>query len=257
MSYLIAVHTDQGISKQSNQDSLCVKEAHTLIGGVAMAVLCDGMGGLAKGEVASASVILAFSKWFDEELPKQIMRNNYEDDIKRRWNEMIHLENEKIGRFGKAEGIQLGTTATILLVINDRRFLIAHVGDSRAYCLNEKMIRQLTEDQTVVASEIRAGRLTKEEAAVDPRQSVLLQCIGASRQVIPQFLKGKVGKNHMFLLCSDGFRHMVSDEEMHGVLSPLLLENEESMENGLVRLTELNKERKETDNISSILLKIV
>lgn len=257
MSYLAAAHTDQGISKQSNQDSLCVKEANTLIGGIVMAVLCDGMGGLAKGEVASASVILAFAKWFDEELPRQITLDNYEEDIKLRWNEIIQAENEKIGRFGKGEDIQLGTTLTALLIINSEKFLIAHVGDSRAYYLDGEKIQQITEDQTVVASEVKAGRLTREEALLDPRQSVLLQCIGASRQVIPQFIEGSIERNGMFLLCSDGFRHVVSDTELHEVLNPRFINDEESMKNGIVRLTQLNKDRKETDNISSILLKIV
>ena len=65
MNYLTAVHTDVGIRKKTNQDSALVMEATTDKGNVLLTVVCDGMGGLAKGEVASAAVIDAFSKWFE------------------------------------------------------------------------------------------------------------------------------------------------------------------------------------------------
>lgn len=67
MNYIGTAVTDIGISKKTNQDSVCVKIAESeKHGQVAMVVLCDGMGGLAKGELASATVIRAFSKWFDD-----------------------------------------------------------------------------------------------------------------------------------------------------------------------------------------------
>ena len=69
MDLLTALYTDTGIRKKTNEDSLCLKLADTALGKVALAVVCDGMGGLSKGEVASASVVKAFSNWFDAELP--------------------------------------------------------------------------------------------------------------------------------------------------------------------------------------------
>ena len=72
MNYLTAVHTDVGIRKKTNQDSALVMEATTDKGNVLLTVVCDGMGGLAKGEVASAAVIDSFSKWFENDLTKLV-----------------------------------------------------------------------------------------------------------------------------------------------------------------------------------------
>ena len=65
MEYIATYHTDVGTRKETNQDSLAIKVVNTKEGNVAFAIVCDGMGGLAKGEVASKEVIEAFCTWFD------------------------------------------------------------------------------------------------------------------------------------------------------------------------------------------------
>ena len=70
MDFMISAYTDVGIVKETNQDSLSVMILNTPQGRMAFAVLCDGMGGLAKGEVASACMIRLFSEWFQRELPQ-------------------------------------------------------------------------------------------------------------------------------------------------------------------------------------------
>lgn len=257
MSYLAAVHTDPGLVKKINQDSLCVMEAQTSAGQILMAVICDGMGGLKKGEVASASVAHAFSEWFTQELPAQVTGINYWQQIQSRWRQLLLDENQKIERYGKTQGIQLGTTASALLLVDEKRYLIAHVGDSRIYRLDDWEICQMTEDQTVTASEMRAGRLTPQQAENDPRRSVLLQCVGASPKMQPDMLEGEVQGNQAFLLCSDGFRQKLSSEELYEKLRPSAVQDEEKMEKNLLWLTELGKERQEKDNISSILIQVV
>ena len=64
MNYNIALHTDVGIRKETNQDSMCVKQAETEKGQILLAIICDGMGGLSQGELASATVVRDFDKWF-------------------------------------------------------------------------------------------------------------------------------------------------------------------------------------------------
>ena len=92
--------------------------------------------------------------------------------------------------------------------------------------------------------------MTPEEAKLDPRRSVLLQCVGASATVTPDFLKGKVLENSVYLICSDGFRHQISEEEIMEKLSPTLGRTLDELKYGCVYLTELDKNRKETDNIT-------
>ena len=74
MALMTAYATDVGIEKNTNQDSLSIQTAQTDRGTVILAVVCDGMGGLQKGELASANVILAFRKWFEEKLPEELYR---------------------------------------------------------------------------------------------------------------------------------------------------------------------------------------
>ena len=70
MNFLTSSYTDVGTRKKTNQDSMIIMEAATDFGNALFASVCDGMGGLAKGEVASATVIKAFGDWFEKELPK-------------------------------------------------------------------------------------------------------------------------------------------------------------------------------------------
>ena len=72
MKYIVAAETDIGITKKVNQDSVCVKNAETKQGKAALVMVCDGMGGLSKGELASAEVIRSFSDWFDYELAYEL-----------------------------------------------------------------------------------------------------------------------------------------------------------------------------------------
>ncbi|GGA79671.1 PP2C family protein-serine/threonine phosphatase [Ornithinibacillus halotolerans] len=254
MEILTAAHTDIGIQKSTNQDSLCIKMAETSVGKVVLAVICDGMGGLSKGEVASATVIHAFSKWFDQELPTQLAKDQW-STIQNRWEQIIQEQNERIGAHGRAIRSNLGTTLTAMLLIDSKFMLVGHVGDSRVYRLDSEL-RQLTEDQTVVARDIKQGRITPEQAKTDPRRNVLLQCIGASNQVRPEFFEGRASAGEVYLLCSDGFRHKISEEEIYSTFAPANLSTEDEMETRAVRMVELVKERQETDNISVVIVKI-
>lgn len=188
MNFYTASHTDVGIKKDKNQDSYCILQAETPKGTVLLAMVCDGMGGLDKGEVASASIITAFKAWFCEKLPYTLSSDTYYDDVKYEWDRIIKTQNQEIAAYGRAHCIQLGSTVTAMIVFEDGKYLIGHVGDSRAYKISNSEISILTKDQTIVANEVRLGKLTPEEAARDPRRNVLLQCVGASRIVEPEYV---------------------------------------------------------------------
>ena len=147
----------------------------------------------------------------------------------------------------------MGTTIVAMLIMNDHYYLM-NVGDSRAYLLADQLY-QLTKDQTFVQYEIDAGRLTEEEAKYHPQRNVLLQCVGASEVVTPDFYEGPVYPDTVFMLCSDGFRHIITPEEIYQYLNPSVLVDENVMKNNAVYLTELNKQRREVDNISVALIR--
>ena len=133
--------------------------------------------------------------------------------------------------------------------------MIGHVGDSRAYHLENQLI-QLTEDHTFVAREVQKGRMTPEQAVHDSRRNVLLQCIGVNEFFEMQFLEGNIRQGEAILLCSDGFRHMITPDEIYENLKPDGMHNESDIRSKLQKLVQLNKQRQETDNISAVYIKL-
>lgn len=256
MEYIATYHTDVGITKKTNQDSLAIKIVETKDGMVAFSVVCDGMGGLSKGELASKELINAFAKWFDDTLVDEIEKGLFEENrLIEQWNSIIQIQNKRLGEYGQKNNIMLGTTVSALLLYKNQ-YYIAHVGDSRIYNLAQG-VTQLTNDQTFIAREIAAGRMTEEQAKVDSRRSVLLQCVGASPVVEPEFTKGIVYRNSVYMICSDGFRHKISDEEIFEKIGPNAAIDEEKMKYGCIFLTELVKKRRETDNITVALIRTI
>lgn len=253
MNFLTSAITDVGISKQTNQDSLLLKSANTKIGNIVLGVICDGMGGLSKGELASATVIKAFSDWFNTKLP-QLIEYGIEDDLLvRQLTNLIREQNQLVMNYGKSAGINLGTTVCAILITEDR-YCCVNVGDSRCYEISDDYI-QMTKDQTLVQREIDYGILTPEQAKVDPRRSVLLQCVGCNENVNPEFCFGTPKPNATYMLCSDGFRHEITEEEIKSKLHPNLLLNKDNINTNAIELIELNKSRGETDNITTLIIR--
>lgn len=253
MKYIGLALTDTGISKKTNQDSICLNIAETKQHGqVVLAMICDGMGGLSKGELASATVIKEFAKWFDIQLPIRLQHFKIHE-IAREWDQLIKELNTKILEYGEQNRCTLGTTLTALLMIKDK-YLIAHVGDTRVYKITSN-IELVTEDQTFVAREVRRGRMTSEQAASDSRKNMLLQCVGASKNVTPEMLFGEVEQDTVYMICSDGFRHKISNQEMLQYLQVSAMYTKEQMKINGKYLINLVKERNEKDNISVVLVK--
>lgn len=251
MHFTVTADTDVGIIKETNQDSIVVRHGKYSGGEVLMAVVCDGMGGLEKGELASATVIRAFLQWFGEELAYEL-ENLDMRVIGARWSLMLKELNARILEYGQARGISLGTTFTGMLFVGEQ-YVIVHVGDTRAYQIG-KGIRQITADQTFVAQEIERGDMTAEQAKTDKRRNMLLQCVGASDLLKPDVLVGRTEKG-VYMLCSDGFRNEVAKREIFDAFNPARSVSREAMHTNARRLIELAKERQEKDNISVILIR--
>lgn len=253
MDFLTAFHTDVGIKKKTNQDSLLIQQAQTEIGHVLLAVICDGMGGLAKGEVASACMIQAFSDWFRTELPQMLSAGLQPEALRQSWENLVGAVNQKITNYSISNSVSMGTTCAALLIVNNV-YYIMNIGDSRIYLISDN-IYQLTKDQTYIQQEMDAGRMTYEESLRDPQRNVLLQCVGASPVIQPDFFMGDVQINQCYMLCCDGFRHVVTPQELFQYLNPMAAPNVETMQQNMVYLTELNKQRRETDNITVALIR--
>lgn len=250
MNYVFACCTDRGTGRRHNQDSLLVKQAVYKKEQVLLAMVCDGMGGLKRGEVASAALVRSFSEWFEQKLPQLLKPSLDEAELFRSWDMLLQEMDRRIEAYGQRRHFQLGTTVTAMLFAG-KAYYIMHVGDSRAYEVR-RGIRQLTRDQTLVQQEVECGLLTRDEAEKDVRRNVLLQCVGASGKVKPACKKGTLHRDTVYMLCCDGFRHMVSEKEMWKGLRPSMMKEKRMMEKRLADLIRMNQDRGEQDDISVI-----
>lgn len=250
MHYRVTADTDIGTVKATNQDSICVFHADSVRGEIVMAIVCDGMGGLAKGELASATVIRAFEKWFHDELKHEL----YQLDMRviaNKWELLLKELNLKIMEYGKQYRVNLGTTFTGMLIVGSAYFAV-HIGDTRLYHIDRDIV-QLTEDHTVVAQKIKRGEITPDQAESDLHRNVLTQCVGASNKIVPQVLFGNADQG-VYMICSDGFRHKISEKEIRNAFQKDLLSEQDAMHAQAKRMISLVKQREEHDNISVILI---
>jgi len=268
MKIKAVIATDKGIVKSVNQDATMVKVANSKeYGRVALAAICDGMGGLESGEVASSMMIKVLSNWFEETLPKLLVaggdtarldndasKEDITNTIIRQLIEVVDYANDSIVAYGKDRGIELGTTVVAFLSI-DKKFVIMNVGDSRIYSKSyDKDSVCITHDQSVVQKMIDEGKMTKEEAANSDKKSILLQCVGVGNVVVPEFKKGYISLDTSFLLCSDGFWRLLDNKEIDAALKEAISYDEEKINHKLNDMIYTLKNRNETDNISAIMI---
>jgi len=251
MEFYISGSTNSGIKKDTNDDSFFVKRMKTSIGNVVFACVCDGMGGLEKGDLASATVVYSFDEWLHHELPMLTTRKIDEDVLAEQWQKIIEKDNEKIRAYGQEQSISLGTTLTALL-LTEKRYYAVNVGDTRAYRIKGKKLNQITKDHSLVQHEIDNKRMTVEAAKTARIKNVLTQCIGVKEAVYPDFYFGKTTKDTTFFLCTDGFRHKLTDEEMVDNLSARNFTTEDDMKGKEELLIGYNMERRESDNITVV-----
>lgn len=217
----IAAHTSKGPVRRTNQDACCVEVAQTKFGDAVMAVVCDGVGGLASGEVASAFVVGAFDHWFGVAFPELLsaMSQGYEDaSIEDSWRILLGSLNERLQAQGLANGERLGTTFTGVLACSGK-YMVGHVGDCRLYRVVGDQATRITEDQTLVAYEVARGLLSDEQARVDSRRNVILQAVGATPVLRPAFYRGTCDACDLFVVCSDGAYRTAGDEGIRSAFS--------------------------------------
>lgn len=251
MEIIASYYTDVGSVKEINQDSLSVKVVNSPRGKIVFALVCDGMGGLEQGELASKEVVVAFNNWFATQFAQMVTENTFtQQSVDDQWQDLIETLNSRLSEYADNQGMMMGTTLSALLIYKGDYF-ICHVGDSRIYHITQS-VNRITQDHTLVAKEIEMGVLTEEEALVDPRRSILLQCVGASGVVEPQYERGTITGETTFLLASDGFIHMISEEEIYQYFRPEVLTDKDKITDICEKTTCLVKERGERDNITVI-----
>jgi protein phosphatase len=239
---LYSARTDVGMIRSGNEDNFAVNAG----GDRGLFVVADGMGGHAAGEVASemAVQIIELELASIKDLEEKASADRVMEAL-RKANRNIHdrtiTEVDKQG---------MGTTASVLLV-NNNRYLIGQVGDSRVYLLRDGALKQLTKDHSYVQEQVDAGFLTPEQARYHPYSNVITRCVGASPEVQPDVYSGDVRVGDLFLVASDGLTGMVDDRR----LQILLMSRAEPERKVHALISEANG-RGGLDNITAIVIQI-
>lgn len=202
----IIAKTDIGLRRNSNQDSYASGE---LFGSVAWAVVCDGMGGVAGGSLASRIGVDIISERIKSSYREGMSLNS----IRNMLDSAITAANIKIHETGKTDvGFEGMGTTVVAVIVADNVIYVAHLGDSRAYVLSDDKLIQITKDHSYVQELVDSGVITKEEAASDPRKNIITRALGVDNDVHIDFAAEDLKDNAIVILCTDGLTNFVSDE---------------------------------------------
>lgn len=254
--YKAVACTEIGVKKKSNQDSCCVLEAETSYGPALFLAVCDGVGGLECGEVASSLAISRLSDWFEREFPTYIRYNSEAGQVNFNglqgvWGQLFEDINASIGTKAHQAGKRMGTTCSCALIVQGQT-LIGHVGDSRVYRVRQGQAEQLTKDQSFVAREVELGNLTAEQAACHPKRNVLLQALGTQDEVFPAIEVLPVKPDDCILICCDGFYHETSLQALGAAFARAATLSEKGLRQQCERLICEAMDAGETDNITVV-----
>jgi len=200
-----ALLSDVGLLREGNEDSAYA--------GPRLLAIADGMGGHAAGEVASAVAISAIAP-----LDRQNLTDS--DDMLEALAAAVASARNTLHDMSvsdpSVEG--MGTTLTALLWAG-ARVAVCHIGDSRAYLLRDGDLYQITRDHTLIQSLVDEGRLSPAAAANHPQRSLIMRALQGSTEADPDLAIHDAILGDRYLLCSDGLTDVVSDKQVHEVLS--------------------------------------
>jgi serine/threonine protein phosphatase PrpC len=225
--------SDTGRQRRANEDSLLARSP--------LFVVADGMGGAQAGEVASRIAVESFDEGLGDAASPEATLAEYAQAANARIHELSRSNAEQAG---------MGTTLTALYV-GELEVAIAHVGDSRAYCLREGELLRLTDDHSLVDELIRQGRLTPEEAEDHPQRSIITRALGPEEVVEVDTRSYRARAGDVYLLCSDGLTTMLGEAQ----LAEVLRAHSDLHDAGEALIAQAN-EAGGRDNITVILLRV-
>jgi serine/threonine protein phosphatase PrpC len=206
--------TDVGRKRQHNEDAMLVEPS------LGLYIVADGMGGHAAGEVASARSVevvkqyIATNRNILKDLAKESTQANrsaaaslIEVAIQRACSDIYRMATTDSAKRG------MGTTF-VCLVLTGSKGLIGHVGDSRVYLVRNGQCHRLTEDHTLIAAQLKAGTITKDQAASSQYRNVITRAVGIQESVQVDTLIVDCLPGDLFVLCSDGLHGYLADEEV-------------------------------------------
>ncbi|MFY9199092.1 MAG: Stp1/IreP family PP2C-type Ser/Thr phosphatase [Acutalibacteraceae bacterium] len=209
----IVAKTDAGKVRKSNQDSYAAGE---LPNGVAWAVVCDGMGGSAGGNIASSTAVKMISEQITSGYREGMSTLSIENIL------VTAITNANISIFDMSQANEelkgMGTTVVAAIIANNVVY-IAHAGDSRAYLVSEDGIKQITKDHSVVQAMVETGELTPEQAKIHPRKNLITRALGVNEDIKIDFCEQVFSNDNVLLMCTDGLTNYVEADDIYNITS--------------------------------------
>ena len=236
-------NTDVGRTRIANEDAFKFGKFDD---GTSWAVVCDGMGGVHGGKVASSTAIDIVS----QKITKCYNPSMHINSIENLLLSSITTANCLVYDRGAGDKELEGMGTTIVAAISKNgEICIAHVGDSRAYLISDDKIRLITKDHSLVQEMLDNGQITKEEFEVTPIKNIITRALGIGEEVEIDFDFVCVNPDEALILCSDGLSGLVSDSE---IFDAYLNNDFESLAEKYIELANANGGR---DNITVVIMK--
>lgn len=241
----VSAKTDVGMKRTTNQDSYNFGVIEN--GAITWAVVCDGMGGMAAGNVASSEAVKVISKAFEQNLSPRSSPSFINNLLR----SAIEAANAAVyGMAVEKEELRgMGTTVVAVIIARGVAYF-AHAGDSRAYALNGNEFSQITTDHSVVQSMIEHGQLTEDEAKNHPNKNIITRAIGVAPSIDIDFTDRSVASGDTVILCSDGLTNSIDE----GLFKFAASDND--FESLAERLVDLANQNGGSDNITVVAIKI-
>ncbi len=245
--------TDVGRKRNHNEDSLHLPA----LSDERLAIVADGMGGHASGEVASSMAVTTIVNHFRRTGTMQPLTWPFkvDRDLRGDTNRMIvsimlaNLEiHETAQRDSSCKG--MGTTVVAMYFLDDT-VIIGHVGDSRVYRFRDGRVTQLTEDHSLIQDYIKMKRVTEAEAEGWPHKNVIIRALGMKDSVSVDIITEHPKVGDCYLLCSDGLSGMVEDQRLMQ-----LIEQEPDLDRAVSSLITAANDRGGIDNITAVLARV-
>jgi len=232
-----SAHSDVGKTRDHNEDNFGIGEGESVEQMGELLVVCDGMGGHAAGEIASqiaVETILAVYYGDAGENRPQVLEQAFEQ------------ANGQI--YARGQG-SMGTTGVAALLHHDALH-IANVGDSRAYLIRDREIRQISRDHSFVSDQVAAGLITADQARLSPHRNVITRALGYQPEVSVDMFRLPLQIGDIIVLSSDGMHGMVLDEEILEAVTTM------PPDQAVQRLIDLANSRGGTDNITVVVAQV-
>ena len=241
----VAQLTDVGRKREHNEDNMAFvipKDSQVMASKGALFIVADGMGGHAAGEVASEIAVDTVSNMYYQEDSNDVAVSLLR--AIRRANTSIHQRAaENLLRTG------MGTTC-VAAVLRGNMAYIANVGDSRAYLLRGNQVKQISQDHSWVAEQVRAGLLTEDQARTHAQRNVITRCLGTQAEVDVDVFHEELREGDCLVLCTDGLSGLVSDEELQHIVDQFVPQE------SVYHLVERANENGGPDNITAIVVRV-